>query len=323
MEEDEEVSPFPCGRVEAGSNKEAMLLELSDPKTLRTVEELESRLSRIRQLFASEGDRRGIFSSIYHEVSKGALAALKSGTFKKEKAVRRVIVEFGRTYLNALFGHLKGTQIKEEWAQYFDQASQCDIHPLKTCSTAMNTHIVLDLVDALLLAEVDSEFFDEYMLLGDGLVERIPNVAQALEDDFGVPKDEALGFFRGWMAGSGVNIGINALRKAWHSLSFSEEKFEEEDVTGRFNMQFLRKGAWTDAAGQAPWMKSKPRGGHALRNYKKAVQKARAKGKITPEQTTWMSVKWKAYQGAFSAMGWFIDEDNAVAELGTTGTSVE
>lgn len=313
-EQEELHSPFPCSRVEEGSEKEALLVQLANPSTLESVEDLESRLAQIRQLFASEGDRRGIFASIYHEVSLGALEALRSGKFQQETKVRKVIVEFGRTYLNGLYGHLKGTPIKEEWAQYYSMASQCDIHPLKTCCTAMNTHIVLDLVDALILADVDADFYDEYMLLGDGLVEKIPNVAQALEDDYRVPRDESLGFFRGWMAGKGINDTVNTVRRTWHLLlNSSLDGFKEEDTMGRFNMQFLRKGAWSDAVSQAPWMRPTPRGGHALRIHKRRVQKARANGLPTPEQTTWMNLKWKTYQGAFQAMAWFIDEDKSTA----------
>lgn len=306
--DDRQQSPFPCSRVEQGSSAEADLIQLSNPATLDSVENLESRLGEIRKIFAHAGDRRGIFASIYHEVSKGALEAINSGQFKQEKQVRKVIVEFGRTYFNGLNGHLKGTRIKEEWAEYYSMTSECETHPLKTCSTAMNTHIVLDLVDALILADVDYTFYDEYMQLGDGLVEKIPNVAQALEDDYKVNREEALGFFRGWMAGRGVNFGVDAIRKAINYLEDDHQEHQEWDAAGTFSMQWLRTGAWTDASRQVPWMQTPPRTGQALRIYDRRIRAIRAKGPVKPKQSTWMSIKWNTYQQAFKFMAFFIDE---------------
>ena len=301
-------SPFPCSRVIKGSSDEIQLIDLSNPSTLEKVEDLESRLAEIRKIFATAGDRRGIFASIYHEVSKGALEAIQSGRFNQEEKVRRVIVEFGRTYFNGLNGHLKGARIKEEWAEYYAMTSDCATHPLKTCSTAMNTHIVLDLVDALILADVDYNFYDEYLALGDGLVEKIPNVAKSLADDFNVDYDEALGFFRGWLAGKGVNFGVDVVRKAINFLEDSDQEHQEWDAAGTFSMQWLRKGAWTDASKQVPWMVTPPKSGYALRIYDRRVRAARSRGPIKPDQSWWMTVKWNAYQKAFKVMAFFIDE---------------
>lgn len=307
-----ESSPFPCARIEKNSSEETELKQLSNPVSLSSVEDLESKLGQIRQIFAQAGDRRGIFASIYHEVSKGALDAINSGKFNNEPKVRKVIEEFGKTYFNGLYGHLVGTPIKPEWSLYYEMAANCEVHPLKTCSTAMNTHIVLDLVDALILANVSHDFYDEYIALGDGLVERIPNVAQSLSDDYNISYDEAIGFFRGWLAGKGVNFAVDVVRKAINYVSDSEEEHKEWDAAGTFSMQWLRKGAWSDARSQVPSMVQPPSGGHALRNHKKRMKEL-SSATIKPKQTWWMTLKWKTYQQAFKVMAFFIDESEVAS----------
>ena len=77
-------------------------------------------------------------------------------------------------------------------------------------------------------------------------------------------------------------------------------------------MQWLRKGAWSNARSQVPSMFQPPSGGHALRNHKERMKEL-SSATIKPKQTCWMALKWKTYQQAFMVMAFFIDESEVAS----------
>ena len=200
------------------------------------VEKFEARMQKITAAFASIGDRRGLFAAIYKVVSTGGLEAVSSETFDDNEGARRLIIEFGKTYFDALQGHFaQGKRLKNEWRTYFKYAKDCDVHPLKVLYTGMNTHITLDLVDAIVRAQLKPSFKEDYVSLGDGLIKKVGEVIDIVVNDYGVDRTQALMFLKG-------------VDHPWVNLS------DGRNAVSDFSMKFLRERAWQDAVGQANWM---------------------------------------------------------------------
>lgn len=200
------------------------------------VEEFERRMQRISNIFIEARDRRGLFAAIYKVVSAGGREAVSNNVFQDNDGARRLIVEFGKTYFDSLLGHFaNGNRLKPEWEKYFELAKDCSVHPLRVLYTGMNTHITLDLVDAIVRAKLTADFQEDYVALGDGLITKVGEVVDIVSQEFGVMRAETTMFLMG-------------IDHPWATLDDGRNRISD------FSMKFLRERAWRDATSQSPWM---------------------------------------------------------------------
>ena len=233
----------PCGLLSTDSAEIIRILELADISTLgdTDVEEFDGRVKEIRDLFVAAQDRRGLFATVYAVVTEGGLEELnKEGTFEDVTAMRRLIVEFAKTYLNSLRGYFGDEPsdknlLKPQWKKYFEYAENFEVHPLFVLSTAINTHITLDLMDAILKSKMRASNKVDYVKMGDSLIGNIDGVIDALVVRYGVNRDSATALLKGFVL------------KNWKNED-GHSRF------GNFSIHYLRNEAWEDAQDIAPWI---------------------------------------------------------------------
>lgn len=291
--------PVACNSISPESDDFKRLLTLSSLSTVHPtdMEAMEERLLEIRHIFQKAGDRRGIFTTIYTAVTRTAVEAVQNEEVKDLASTRRLTVEFAKTYLHGLHLNLTNphTQNRRKWGLYYAQAQNCDTHPLKVMATGMNTHIVLDLSDAIVLSGLRSDYFRDYMHMGNRLVDSIPAVAVAMQQDWGIPVKETEGLVHSWWLGKGFNWTAKAIQNAFEAVSggvsiawewltdwlfpnpeiatmaeIASMRSFEEDPTGTLSMNGLRVFAWWQAQRQKPY--SNPKETWTMRRMWDAVQ---------------------------------------------------
>ena len=233
----------PCSLLLKGSEQIDRILELSDTSTLgdTDVEDFDSRIKEIRDLFVEAQDRRGIFAAIYAVVTEGGLEELnKDDAFDDVTAMRLLIIEFAKTYLNSLRGYFGEEEydkklLKPQWKKYFEYAEDFEVHPLFVLTTAMNTHITLDLIDAIIQSKMRSSNKEDFIKMGDSLIRNIDGVIDALVAHYGVDRESATSLMKGFAL------------KNWN-------KQDGRSQIGNFSMHYLRNEAWEDAEDMAPWI---------------------------------------------------------------------
>ena len=232
-----------CSLLPKGSAQIDRILELSDTSTLgdTDVEDFDSRIKEIRDVFVEAQDRRGIFATIYAVVTEGGLEELnKDDAFDDVTAMRRLIIEFAKTYLNSLRGYFGEEEydkklLKPQWKKYFEYAEDFEVHPLFVLTTAMNTHITLDLIDAIIQSKMRANNKEDFIKMGDSLIRNIDGVIDALVEHYGVDRESATSLMKGFAL------------KNWN-------KQDGRSQIGNFSMHYLRNEAWEDAEDMAPWI---------------------------------------------------------------------
>ena len=235
----------PCSLLSKDSVEISRIIKLADTSTLgdKDVEEFDMRIKEIRDLFVATQDRRGLFTTIYAVVTEGGLEELrKDGAFKDVTAMRRLIIEFAKTYLNSLRGYFGEDSddkklLKPQWKKYFEYAENFEVHPLFVLSTAINTHITLDLIDAILKSKMRASNKADYVKMGDSLIGNIDRVIDTLVISYGVNRDSATALLKGFAL------------KNWKNEN-GHSRF------GNFSIHYLRNEAWEDAQDIAPWIKN-------------------------------------------------------------------
>lgn len=233
----------PCTLLSKDSEKITRIVKLAETSNLgdTDVEEFEKRIQEIRDIFVAAGDRRGIFASIYAVVTSGGLREVsKPDVFEDPQSMRRLIVAFSKTYLNSLKGYFSSDPedqklLKPQWKTYFEYAEDFTVHPLYVLTTGMNTHITLDLVDAIIQSKMRPRNNADFRKMGDNLIVNIDGVIEALVNDYEVNRAAASSLMKGF-----------ALKK-W-------KKYDGRSQVGNAMMHYLRDEAWEDAAEMAPWV---------------------------------------------------------------------
>jgi hypothetical protein len=193
------------------------LIELSAPSSVNTMEDLDVNIREIKSIFGDQDnlrgfvDPRGAFPTIYQvTTSKGLASILETengqGEFQDPAMVRCFAVEFGKLYLDNLYGHLTGGPVSKGWNTYYKMAASKNIHILQIMGAGANVHINIDLTAALQSCEAPKQFKKDFMQAGKPLVEEIPAMAESLKLIYGVDEKMTYGLFNMYFVGAAGNI---------------------------------------------------------------------------------------------------------------------
>ena len=168
-----------CGsKMTLGQYQE--LLALSDISTFKDYREAAPRSERIAQVFneagsepkSGKGDRRGIFASMYVEITKESVGSSSRGEYQNNEMAGKLVKRFAERYFESLHNYLLGRPIVDEWKTYYQLAENCDTSDLRVLGSGVNTHMTFDLPYAL--KEIDSadEFENDFIKFGEILIKK-------------------------------------------------------------------------------------------------------------------------------------------------------
>ena len=250
MVDAEAAAPAPAD-AEDGSEEEALpeevvLLLLPEHPDLRpetysgeTIEFLEDELPRavldridaIASIFEACEDTRGLFPTTYRHITARIIQAIEDGEIEDGDWGRRIVVDFAGRFLQNLRAELTGETPSYVWEHYYYLAGRDDVSRTRAVVVAMAAHLTLDLPYALVSVESTEDHEDDYFVLGELMIEIVPDFVEDLRLYYGTDAEDLLnGFFLGeWVDGAFgedtmITLNYQTIRtKAWNSRWLLEQ----------------------------------------------------------------------------------------------------
>jgi hypothetical protein len=211
-----------CGsQLSAAQYRE--LLTLSDITGFDDFLDAAPRTKRIAEIFAAAKDRRGIFASMYVEITQESVGSSHRGEYQDSQMAGALVLGFARRYLGPLHDYLLDKPVINEWQTYFTLAEDCSASDLRVLGTGVNTHLTFDLPHTVAAIKAPASFEADFTKFGDILIEKKQASTDLLLSEQQV---YAADFFDGFFLGKGVDqifgkgaasyFGFRAIRaEAW------------------------------------------------------------------------------------------------------------
>ena len=216
----------PCSAPELSYWAEQDLIEISEPTSVSGPYDVQWRVNAIAEIFAWEGDPRGLFATVYRLITNRAVQSVEDGDYEYPQWGEALITEFGRRYLGNLHGHLTGGEISGPWAKYYQLAQDCDVGRGRTLGVAIAVHLMVDLPYTLHQIGSRSEQRDDFVLFGDILLEVFPDLIRDVGSDYDT---DVTGLLNGFFIGEWV------------------DSVTSDGTTTEFIYQGVRMKAWRDS----------------------------------------------------------------------------
>jgi hypothetical protein len=161
-------------------NQYRELLSLTDTNTFLDYREAAPRAECIAKIFAQagpepsagKGDRRGIFASMYVEITKESVGSNVRGEYTYGELSQKLVKRFAERYFEPLHDHLIAKKAIDQWQEYYDLANKCDTSDLRILGTGVNTHMSYDLAHSLKEIKAHKDFEEDFMKFGDILIQK-------------------------------------------------------------------------------------------------------------------------------------------------------
>ena len=223
------------------------LLALSDISNFDNYLDAGPRTKRIAEVFAAAKDRRGIFASMYVEITQESVGSSSRGAYQDSRLAGALVLGFARRYLGPLHDYLLDKPVLAEWKTYYDLAQDCDASDLRILGSGVNTHLTFDLPHTVDEIKAPASFEGDFIKFGDILIQRKKASTDLLAAQQHVYASDFFdGFFLGkdtdkiFGTGTASNIGFRSIRaEAWFN--------------GR-NLMYPERRALTEAAIHAAWL---------------------------------------------------------------------
>ena len=210
------------------------LLALSDISNFDNFLDAAPRTKRIAEVFASAKDRRGIFASMYVEITQESVGSSNRGEYQDSRMAGALVLGFARRYLGPLHDYLMDKPVIPEWQTYYDLAQDCGASDLRILGSGVNTHLTFDLPNTVDEIKAPATFQADFVKFGDILIKQKKASTDLLAAQQHVYASEFFdGFFLGknidaiFGAGMASNIGFHAIRaEAW----FNGQRLEDTSL---------------------------------------------------------------------------------------------
>jgi hypothetical protein len=199
------------------------LLELSDISNFTDYRDAARRSKEVAEIFSKAKDRRGIFASMYVEITQESVASSSRGAYKDSEMAGALVLGFARRYLGPLHDYLLNKPVIAEWQAYYQLAEDCKASDLRILGSGVNTHLTFDLPNTVDEIQAPGSFEADFLKFGEILIEKKKQSTDLLQAQQNV---YAADFFDGFFLGKGVDkifgagsasyVGFRAIRaEAW------------------------------------------------------------------------------------------------------------
>lgn len=221
-----------CGNRPITAEEYIDLLEYSDTSDLQSIQDLETRITDIRDIFVDAGDHRGLFAVFYAPITQQGVAAVQSGQFNYSFWAQELMIDFAARYLDNLREHLLDGDVSGSWERYYDLTADCSASPTRVAAVGVNTHLLVDLPKSLAAISSNANQQQDYENFGLVLVGAASILTQDLDNAYGT---NSAPFFNGYFLGDWVDA-------AWG-----------QNTMTTFAFQTIRNKAWTNGQWLQDW----------------------------------------------------------------------
>ena len=221
------------------------LLRISDISTFVDFKDAAPRAQRVAEIFAEAKDRRGIFASMYVEITHESVGSTVRGEYGDNEKAAQLVKRFAERYFEPLHNYLRNGAagnagsakfpVVNEWREYYKLAENCKTSDLRLLGTGVNNHMTMDLPYSLQEIAAPESFKDDFMKFGNILILKKRESTNLLIEQQNV---YAAGFFDLFFfgrivdsfapVGTAATWGFQLIRaEAWRNGSALQEKRKE------------------------------------------------------------------------------------------------
>ena len=193
---------YGCADAQIEAHDYRQILELSDTRTVRDIEDIADRIAGLREIFVSYGDLRGAFASVYSPITNEAVKSVSRGDYENNDWAEDLIVDFAARYFDNLRYAMLDMRTTQSWERYYELAQMCNVKPLRVAVHGVMVHLVVDLPHTLVAIETEEHMRQDYDDFGMELVGQTQTIVSNLRDDYGM---DAAPFFRGFFLGDWID----------------------------------------------------------------------------------------------------------------------
>ena len=219
-----------AGPIHADDYRE--LLALSDSGSVQGIVDVGQRIARIREIFASYGDLRGAFASVYSPITNRAIASVQDEIYENNDWASDLIEYFAGRYFDNLRAALLGMETTQSWDRYYELSQVCSASPLRVAAHGIMVHLVVDLPHTLVDIETKEWMREDYDVFGLELLAVTDQIVDNLKNDYEI---DAAPFFRGFFLGEWI------------------DSIAGTGATTMFAFQSIRSKAWNNGLWLQDW----------------------------------------------------------------------
>ena len=223
---------YGCADAQIDAHDYRQILELSDTRTVRDIEDIADRIAGLREIFVSYGDLRGAFASVYSPITDSAVESVSRGDYEDNDWAEDLIVDFAGRYFDNLRLSMLDMRTTQSWDRYYELSQMCNVKPLRVAVHGVMVHLVVDLPHTLVAIETEEHMRQDYDDFGMELVGQTQTIVHNLRDDYGM---DAAPFFRGFFLGDWI------------------DSLAGDGATTMFAFQTIRSKAWNNGMWLQDW----------------------------------------------------------------------
>jgi len=201
------------------------MLELTELTDHEDVYSTFDRIDEIAAIFEACGDPWGLFPTTYRHITRRIIQAIENDEIEDEAWAKRIVLDFASRYLANLRAALSGQDTSYAWGQYYYLADRSDVSRTRAVVLAMVAHLTYDLPYSLVAVESTEDHEDDYFVLGELMIEIVPDFIEDLRTYYDTDAEDILyGFFVGdWVDGAFgedtmITLSYQTIRtKSWNN----------------------------------------------------------------------------------------------------------
>ena len=207
------------------------MLELTNVGNNEDMYSIYDRVDGIASLFEDCSDPWGLFPTTYRHITNRIIEAIEDGEIEDEEWGDAIVVDFASRYFAGLEAALQGEEPSWAWDHYYYLADNPDVSRTRAVVNAMIAHLTLDLPYALVAIGTTDDHENDYFVLGELMIDIVPDFTQDLVDYYDTDAEDLLnGFFFGdWIDGvfgedTTITLNYQTIRtKSWNNRWLLEQ----------------------------------------------------------------------------------------------------
>ncbi len=235
--------------AEFNNNEQQNLLDLTDTNTITDIWDVQYRMAQLSLILGEKSDPRGTFPVVYSVMTDEAARTVAEGYYQNNELAGKLLIDFASRYLDNYHAYLSADKVDHHWVQYFNLAEDCSRPPLRVAASGINSHITIDLAEAVAAIKAPKGFQDDFELFGSVLVAKAEGINEKLFMYYNIDASDFFsGFFLGqWVdgfVGQGVSteLAFSVVRsQAWLNGRLLQRPLFYLNTKGLMNISFYNR----------------------------------------------------------------------------------
>ncbi len=235
--------------AEFDNNVQQNLLDLTDTGTITDIWDVQYRMEQLSIILGEKADPRGTFPVVYSLMTNEAARTVAEGYYQDNELAGELLIDFASRYLANYHGYLSAGKVDHHWEHFFKLAEDCTRPSLRVAASGINSHITIDLAQAVAAINAPKSFKDDFDLFGSVLLEKAHSINEKLFTYYNIDASDFFsGFFLGkWVdsfttEGASTELAFSVVRsQAWLNGQLLQRPLFYFQTKGAMNISFYNR----------------------------------------------------------------------------------